>query len=291
MIWPLGTREARAPVRPRPVLDLSGPRLRAAFEHLIDSAEATGGVERYVGALALKASLFDEVLGNGQVADLTEQEFCDLAAFVTPVRRRVGAWLGRNGFAAMHQRLADLLDGEPDAATADVRLRLFVDSFPADREHRWARDLAAEVLHFTAPDRYPLMTRWMWDSKVNTGVLREIWHSDDAEVGAIPIADDVATFAVLRDELTEFLRGNGVFRDMPLYIDLLCAHVYAGYINDTGGQYLNADFCGRASGDAMAHTRRLLGLDAVDTETGRTRLKLIDGVAHVLGEPRRLGSS
>ncbi len=27
----------------------------------------------------------------------------------------------------------------------------------------------------------------------------------------------------------------------------------------------------------MLHTRRMLGLDAVDTETGRTRLRLIDG--------------
>jgi hypothetical protein len=40
----------------------------------------------------------------------------------------------------------------------------------------------------------------------------------------------------------------------------------------------------------MAHTRRLLGLDAVDTESGRTRLKLIDGEAYVLGELRRLSS-
>ena len=37
------------------------------------------------------------------------------------------------------------------------------------------RDLAAEVLHVTAPDRYPLMCRWVWDAKVKTGVLREIW--------------------------------------------------------------------------------------------------------------------
>jgi hypothetical protein len=291
MIWPIGGSAAQAPAPVRPVLDLSGAKLRAAFENLVDSAEATGGVERYVGALALKVSLFDEVLGNGQTGALTEQEFYDLAAFITPVRRRIGVWLGRNGFAAMQARLKDLLDGEPDLATTDLRLRLFVDSFPASREHRWARDLAAEVLHFTAPDRYPLMTRWMWDARVNTGVLREIWHSDQTEIGAIAISDDFATFVTLRDELTEFLRGNGVFRDMPLYIDLLCAHVYAGYINDTGGQYLHADFCGGAKGDAMAHTRRLLGLDAVDTESGRTRLKLIDGVAHVLGEPRRLGSS
>ena len=40
----------------------------------------------------------------------------------------------------------------------------------------------------------------------------------------------------------------------------------------------------------MMHTRRMLGLDAINTETGRTRLKLIDGTAHVLdGEPLLLG--
>jgi len=95
-------------------------------------------------------------------------------------------------------------------------------------------------------------------------------------------------FAMLREELEGFLQANGVFRDLALYVDLLCAHVYAGYINDKGGQYLHADFCGSAKVDAMAHTRRLLGLDAVDTESGRTRLKLIDGKAYVLGQPRLL---
>ena len=164
-------------------------------------------------------------------------------------------------------------------------------SFPADREHRWSRDLAAEVLHFTAPERYPLMTRWMWDAKVNTGVLREIWYSDNnVEPGIIAVGDGFATFAMLREELEGFLQANGVFRDLAFYTDLLCAHIYAGYINDRGGQYLHADFCGGTKADAMAHTRRMLGLDAVDTESGRTRLKLIDGEAYVLGEPRQLSS-
>jgi hypothetical protein len=291
MIFAIGARKQQPAAAPRPVLDLSGPRLRAAFENLVESAEATGGVERYVGALALKASLFEEMLGNGRAADLTETEFYDLAAFITPVRRRIGAWLASNGFEAMRRRIEALLVDFRSPEMADERLRLFVESFPGDRAHRWVRDLAAELLHFTSPDRYPLMARWIWDAHVNTGVLREIWHSDAAEIGTIPIADDFVTFAVLREELAEFLRGNGAFRDLPLYVDLLCAHVYAGYINDTGGQYLHADFCGGGKGDGMAHTRRLLGLDAVDSESGRTRLKLIDGQAHVLGEPRRLGSS
>jgi hypothetical protein len=78
-----------------------------------------------------------------------------------------------------------------------------------------------------------------------------------------------------------FLASEGVFRDRHAYVDLLLAHVYAGYINDRGGQYLRTDFT--MEGDPMLHTRRMLGLDAVDTETGRTRLRLIDGKAHHFG--------
>jgi len=289
-MWPLRAHKQTLPATPKPVLHLSGPRLRAAFEHLVDAAENSGGVERYVGALALKASLFEEVLGKGRVGELTETEFLDLASFITPARRKIAAWLGQNGFASLHSRLKMLLDGWSDVTTADRRMMAFAGGFPPDREHRWVRDLGAEVLHFTAPDRYPLMTRWMWDARVNTGVLREIWHSDDVDGGKIPIDDDFATFQTLREELESFLADNGVFRDIAFYVDLLCAHVYAAYINDKGGQYLRGDFCGEAKQDSMAHTRRLLGLDAVDTETGRTRLKLIDGEVHVLGEQRRLSS-
>jgi hypothetical protein len=291
-MWALRSHKEKTPAKTKPVLHLSGPRLRAAFERLVDSAEPTGGVERYVGALALKASLFEELLGKGRVGELSETEFLDLAAFISPARRKIGAWLDQNGFTtSLHVRLKDLLDGWSDLTTADARLAAFHAGFPEDREHRWVRDLGAEVLHFTAPHHYPLMTRWMWDARVNTGVLREIWHSDNGiDAGTIRIADDLTTFATLREELEGFLADNGVFRDLPFYVDILCAHVYAGYINDKGGQYLRADFCGQGKEDSMAHTRRLLGLDAVDTETGRTRLKLIDGVAHVLGEQRRLSS-
>jgi len=288
-MWPIGSHKAKvAPPPPRPVLDLSGPKLRRAFENLIESAEETGGIERYVGALALKASLFEEVLGKGRVEELTETEFYDLAAFVTPVRRRVGAWIAANGFSVLRSRLEALLNGWSDLATTDRRVAAFVASFPADREHRWSRDLAAEVLHFTAPERYPLMTRWMWDAQVNTGVLREIWFSEEADPSTIAVDDGFATFTMLREELEGFLQSNGVFRDLAFYGDLLCAHVYAAYINDKGGQYLHAEVCGSAKADPMAHTRRMLGLDAVDTESGRTRLKLIDGTAYVLGEPRLL---
>jgi hypothetical protein len=279
----LRTRKAQPPQPKGPVLDLSGPKLRRAFEHLLSAAEDTGGIERYVGALALKSSLFEEVLGRGKILEMNETEFLDMAAFIAPARRRVGAWLAENGFRKMQVRLAALMEGWSDLSTADARLAAFENSFPANRANRWVRDLAAEALHFTAPGHYPLMTRWIWDARVGTGALREIWFADDPDAARIDVGDGFEVHSILRTELESFLRDNGVFRDLPFYADLLCAHVYAGYINDRGGQYLRADACGDVPTDGMLHTRRMLGLDAVDSESGRTRLKLMDGQAHVLG--------
>jgi len=269
-----------APLPQGPVLDLSGPRLRRAFEDLATSAEPTGGIERYVTALALKASLFDEVLGKG-ATEMTETEFLDLVAFIAPVRRRIGAILEERGFDWMRVLVARLLAEGNDTTNADARLAAFVLAFPEGKEFRWVRDLGAEMLHFTWPDAFPLMTRWVWDARVDTGVLREIWHADDVDLARIDVPSDFATFAMLRTEIDGFLASEGVYRDRHWYVDLLLSHVYAGYINDRGGQYLRNDFT--IEGDPMMHTRRMLGLDAVDTETGRTRLRLIDGTAHYFG--------
>lgn len=260
-----------------PVLDLSGDRLRRALADLAESARPTGGIERYVTALHLKSSLFAELLGQN-LGDLEEVEFLDLCAFMAPVRRRVGPVLEAMGIEGVRARLAALLAGE---GTVDQRLAAFVAAFPTGKEMRWVRDLGAEVLHFTHPQEVPLMTRWVWDARVGTGVLREVWHAEDVDLARIEVADDLATFATLRAELDGFLAGEGVFRDRLWYVDLLISHVYAGYINDRGGQYLRNDFT--VEGDPMMHTRRMLGLDAVDTETGRTRLRLIDGSAHEFG--------
>jgi len=278
-------QKRRTDSRPKsPVLDISGPKLRAAFEHLVKSAEATGGVERYVSALALKSSLFAQILGpnrekkKGQAGEIGKAEFFDLAAFIAPVRRRMGGKMSGSGGQLLLMAVGELLSGAPDVATADQRMARFMAAFPTDKSHRWVRDLGAELLHYSAPETYPLMTRWVWDAKVGTGVLREIWFDENDGVPVIEVDDNCATFVTLAEELRGFLAQNGVFKDQVFYADLLCAHVYAGYINHQGGQYLRSDFSDDA--DPMHYTRRMLGLDAIDTQTGRTRLKLIDGAAH-----------
>ena len=260
----------------RPTLDLSGPKLRLALESLVQGAEDQGGVESYVRALALKSALFCEALEG----ELDLKQFRTLCAHMATVRRRVGRYAQPDSFPRMREHIRMLCSREGEPSATDARVAAFCAAFPEDREHRWVRDLAAELLHNADPERYPLMTRWVWDARTNTGVLREIWHAEDVDAIRIDVADGYATFLLLREELSQYLSVNGVFRDVPWYVDVLMAQVYAGYIGERGGMYLRTDFA--RPEDPMLHVRRILGLDGTDEE-GRSRLKAPDGRAEVLG--------
>jgi hypothetical protein len=256
----------------RPRLELSGAKLKLVLEDLVARSEEQGGVEAYVEALRIKCAMFQEVLQK----EFQLREFRALCAHMSTVRRRIGQYAQAHWFGEMKKRVATLLDEDQDT---DERIRRFCAAFPDDREHRWARDLAAELLHHAHPERYPLMTRWVWDARTNTGVLRELWHGDDVDGMTIDVPDSYATFLVLREELAQYLSSNGVFRDVLLYVDVLMAQVYAGYIGERGGTYLRADFT--TPEDPMLHTRRILGLDGIDQD-GRSRLKAADGRAEVV---------
>ena len=255
----------------RPILDLSGPRLTAALQTLIDGSEAHGGIERYVEAVNLKTTLFQEALRDRDPAQLDLETFKGLCTFMSTVRRRVGAYLDEASFDTMHTAIVELLVDVRNTASTDARISAFCARFPQDKRHRWVRDLAAEILHNTEPERYPLMSRWVWDAGSNSGVIREIWHGDDVDHITIPVADGYPTFIMLREELSQFLTQNGLFDSILLYVDLLCAQVYAGYICEQGSTFLRADFS--TAEDPLGHTRRLLGLDGVKPGSGRTRLK------------------
>ncbi len=281
------TRHARtqeAPERPR--LDLSGPLLTRAFETLIQGTEQQGGIEYWTDALKLKSRMFRQALGEGHPGDLPPDTFKSLCAFMASVRRRVGPYLEQPSYGEMVEAIVELLDGVKDTATTDARLQAFCAHFPEDGKHRWVRDLAAEILHGVDPERYPLMCRWVWDRKANSGVIREIWFDDEVDNITIHVDDGYPTYLMLREELSQFLSNNGVFRDVIWYVDLLSAKIYADYIAAQGGVYLRADFS--SPGDPMEHTRRLLGLDGVKAGSGRTRLKAIDGEAFVIEDENLL---
>lgn len=248
-------------------LHLSGERLKGALESLIARADEHGGVETYVVALKAKAQLFRESADAG----LDVKAFRTLCAHMSTVRRRIGRHAEPESFPRMKLLVEDLLKkGE---------IAPFCAAFPDDRDHRWVRDLAAELLHYADPERYPLMTRWVWDARANTGVLREIWHGENVDGITIEVPDTYDTFVQLREELAQYLTANGVFRDVLFYVDLLVAQVYADYIGERGGTYLRTDFS--TAEDPMLHARRILGLDGI-SPSGKTKLKSPDGRAELV---------
>lgn len=272
-----------APPLERPRLELSGPKLALALQTLVDLGEEHGGVERYIDALRLKTTVFAEALAAPGRIELAALK--TLCALMPTVRRRIGPYLEHDRFDALRASIERLLHGREDTRSVDARMDAFCAAFPHDRAHRWVRDLAAELLHNVDPERYPLMCRWVWDARANTGVLREIWHGEDVDHITIEVSDRYATFLMLREELSQFLAANGVYRDVMHFVDLLTAQVYGGYIGEQGGHYLRTDFA--TPQDPLLYTRRLLGLDGVDAN-GRTRLKAFDGQAHVVADVKLL---
>ncbi len=267
----------------RPVLDLSGEALRAGLQIMIRGSEEHGGIERYIDAVKLKSTMFRQALVESDVAELDLETFKGLCTFMATVRRRIGPWLNEEQFAEMHAGVVELFTEDDHI---DVRIARFCARFPNDKKHRWVRDLAVELLHNADPERVPMMNRWIWDIKANTGVIREIWHGEDVDHMTLKVPDDYGTYVMLREELSQFLSDNGFFRDVLFYVDVLCAQIYAQYICEQGGSYLRVDFS--APEDPMQHTRRLLGLDGVQPGNGRTRLKSIDGVAFVIDDQQTL---
>jgi hypothetical protein len=263
----------------RPVLELSGELLKRSLQTMIVGSEDHGGIEAYVAAVKLKSTMFRQALANDALDGLELETFKGLCTFMATVRRRVGPWLNEESFAELKIAIRDLL---VDDGNIDARIATFCDRMPQDKKHRWVRDLATELLHNLDPERVPLMNRWIWDAKANTGVIREIWFSDDIDHLTIPVGDSYGTYLMLREELSQFLSDNGFFRDVLQYVDILSAQVYANYICEQGGSYLRTDFS--APEDPMQHTRRLLGLDGVRPGNGKTRLKSIDGEAYVLDD-------
>lgn len=280
----LTTRAADAAAS-RPALELSGPKLRIAFESLVVRSDEFGGVERYVDALKLKTTLFTQALGDGRARSVDAKTLRQLLSLLATVRRRVGPWLDGERVALLRERIASLLDRAADCAHADRALVDFCAAWPDDRAHRWVRDLGAEILHNTEPERFPLMCRWVWDRRSNTGVLRELWHAEDVDRITIAIPDGYDTFVALREELSQYLSSNGVYRDVLQYVDLLTAQVYAEYISEQAGSYLRTDF--QSPEDPMLHTRRMLGLDVAPG--GRSKLKACDGHAELAEPPRLAG--
>lgn len=242
----------------------------AKLDQMLTAMAEAGGVERFIDSLAKKHELFNQALAEDFVEALDGDGFAALLETVFTARRRIST------------RLEAIKPDELVAAVRHVvygtapiveRMEAFQDLISEDdrKARRAAWDLAAEMLHFNAPEHYPLMVRWVWDAKTQSGALREFIRGNDS-MPDIPIGGEPEAFEAVRVWLVEQLNNRGFYRDLHFMIDLVLAQAYADYMiaMSNGMGMLGSDFGPKS--DPLELVVKLLGIDP-DRRGGRSRIK------------------
>ena len=285
----LSSKAPQAPEIARPHLDLSGEAARrGAARHGDGRRGAWRHRELCRRALKLKSALFKEVLGGGAAA-LEPERFLEICAFMPTVRRRLAPYLDDKGFARIREALGELLDGMEDVD--DVPMRASPPSaraFPQDKEHRFVRDLAAEVLHhldagtLSADDALGLGRQGQYRRAARNLVCRRRRPHDHPRRRRLRHLPDAA-------------RGTGAVSDRRTASSATCPNISTSSARRSmrnisaprAAPICRTDFS--APEDPMQHTRRMLGLDGVRPGSNRTRLKAIDGQAYTIEDPKLIG--
>jgi len=245
------------------MLQLDAERFAKHFSDFVALADAGPGLQAYVELLEAKHRLFAAAMAAPARIDLGAAE--SLLESVFTARRKLYPLFEALGAAGLAERVAGL-------AAGDSTIEAFCDSldYPQERAaHRKLRgaahDFAAELLHFSDPQRHPLMTRWVWDASSTSGALRELMNQEHA--GAID-------HAVARGWLYERFAEQGIWREQHWLADLVLAMAYVGYFRAMTGGVLGSDFTRGSTPDEQL--RKLLGVDGA----ARSRVKKAVATIH-----------
>jgi len=277
---------------PAPERDLIEPAaLPLAFDEelfrrhmttLLEAAQADGGIAPYLESLHAKQRFVGGLLAEAALDALDEAGVEALLGAMFTARRKLFPVLVEMGAAATAAALRELLYG---AAPLAGRMSAFVARLPirdgdgreararAARLRRAAHDLAAEALHFLDPARYPLMTRWVWDDATMSGALREFVRGAD-QAARLPLDARPETFEAARRWMAAAIEAQGIYRDIPFWIDLVKAAAYSHYFRAMTGGVLGSDFS--RSGGPEESVKKLLGIEP-ERRRGKSRVKRVMG--------------
>ena len=121
-------------------------------------------------------------------------------------------------------------------------------------------DLPSELLHFTAPDRWWLWTRWMWDPRAGTGALPLVtvedfdWDAPNRAEGYLRVGEAMAFVNETGKAVGFTDLGQGVFG-----ADVFLACVYAVYMYTVLRLRMTQEF-NRIVPELPDLVRRLLGV-------------------------------
>lgn len=247
------------------------------YSQLGRHAEDGVELETLLTSLQAKSQLFSSLLNKSALPSLSMEGIEALLETVFSARRRVYPALQGVGVEVARAAIDELLYGSsplvermqkfseivPVDATADKEARK-----QAAKNRRAAFDFGAEMLHFNNPVKYPLMTRWVWDQTTVSGALREFIRGNDT-LPDVPLGNSPEMFEGARAWLAEQIAEQGLYKDVPLWIDLILAQAYSEYFRSMAEGMLSADF-GRST-TPQEQLQKFLGIDA--KRPGQSKVK------------------
>ena len=250
-------------------IELDKGLLNRSFYELEEAFEGQQGLAELVTSLAEKTASFRRLLLEDQ-QPLTEVQMEHLVAQMFTARRKIWPLIQEQGPVKVGELMRELLVGHGDLTQ---RMARFDEALPATgKVKRVVRDMGAEVLHFSDPERYPLMTRWVWDQNTTSGAIREFIRGGDY-LTDFPFGESPEMFEGLRQWMRDALLELGVYRDVPYMVDIILAHQYSQYVRAMAEGFLRSDFGGQT--DFTEQIRKLLGVE-VHRRMGGSRIKRDD---------------
>jgi hypothetical protein len=215
-------------------------------------------LDAVAGLCERKAALFHDVLHGRGPAPPDEAALKELCAHVFPVRRKTEALFASIGAGPLGEHVRALLDGTGPLLERYNSFVAALDGFEP------ATDLAAEILHFTDPERFWPWARWMWDPANETGSLRLVTMDEFDLGGATPgevyfRVGEAVDFVRRTGDAAGFTRiGNGMFG-----MDVFLACVYGIYMYTVLRMRMTQEF-NKVVPQLPELARRLLGVHRLE---------------------------
>ena len=231
---------------------------QSASEFMRETLEKVSRDEllRVSALLDTKAAGFKSLLGTpGQARTLDRADLRRVLRTIFATRRKADTILDDIGSARLGAAIDDLLHG---SGVVTERFMAFDRVLGGHPEQGF--DLPSELLHFTAPDRWWLWTRWIWDPRAGTGALplvtTEDFDLDAPDRGeAYLLVGQAMTFVNETGKAVGFTDlGSGLFG-----ADVFLACVYSVYMYTVLRLRMTQEF-NRIVPELPDLVRRLLGV-------------------------------
>lgn len=252
------------------------------LEQLLSALEEEGGLQAFFDALHAKSELFSNAVDDAEaLRAMTTDGMDTLLETVFTARRKLPEALGRVGQAEINEAIKALIHGR---SPLRERMQTFMRLVPPLAEggdkavqranlklRRATWDFGAELLHFRAPEQYPLMSRWVWDLSTVSGAMREFIAGNDT-LRSAPYDDRPETFEAVRQWMAGQLSAAGFYRDVPFLIDMVLGWAYTDYMRAMSSSMglIEAEF--GAKSDRTEPLKKILGIDPA-RRSGQSRVK------------------